>query len=160
MPCFCHIHLPVCLWIMDPYSRAPKKNTNHGNEVRPQDTRHLIQRPCYQRGSPCQDPAGNWTTWRPPYYRAGGEIKVSCSLGLLNHQRFFLFLFFLKHSGSVVLQIMCCHHSIETQEINICVCMRIHSFKQNTSKSSSHLYRQLSLNTFRSLSHYMVFISY
>ena len=22
------------------------------------------QRPCYQRGSPCQDPAGNWTTWR------------------------------------------------------------------------------------------------
>ena len=26
---------------------------------------HLIQRPCYQRGSPCQDPAGNWTTRRP-----------------------------------------------------------------------------------------------
>ena len=22
-------------------------------------------RPCYQRGSPCQDPAGNWTTRRP-----------------------------------------------------------------------------------------------
>ena len=32
------------------------------NEVLPQDTTHLIQRPCYQRGSPCQDPAGNWTT--------------------------------------------------------------------------------------------------
>ena len=48
--------------IMDPYSRAPKKNTSHGNEVLPQDTTHLIQRPCYQRGSPCQDPAGNWTT--------------------------------------------------------------------------------------------------
>ena len=31
-----------------------------------QDTTHLIQRPCYQRGSPCQDPADNWTTWRPP----------------------------------------------------------------------------------------------
>ena len=30
----------------------------------PQDTAHLIQRPCYQRGSPCQDPAGNRTTWR------------------------------------------------------------------------------------------------
>ena len=30
------------------------------------DTKHLIQRPCYQRGSPCQDPAGNWTTQRPP----------------------------------------------------------------------------------------------
>ena len=50
----CHIHLPVCLWIMDPHSRAPKKNTSHGNEVLPQDTRHLIQRPCYQRGSPCK----------------------------------------------------------------------------------------------------------
>ena len=25
-----------------------------------------IQRPCYQRGSPCQDPTGNWTTRRPP----------------------------------------------------------------------------------------------
>ena len=51
---------------MDPHSRAPKKNTNHGNEVLPQDTTHLILRPCYQRGSPCQDPAGNWTTRKPP----------------------------------------------------------------------------------------------
>ena len=25
----------------------------------------LIQRPCCQRGSPCQDPAGNWTARRP-----------------------------------------------------------------------------------------------
>ena len=32
----------------------------------PQDTTHLIQRLCYQRGSPCQDPAGNWTTRRSP----------------------------------------------------------------------------------------------
>ena len=23
--CKCHIHLPVCFWIMDPHSRAPKK---------------------------------------------------------------------------------------------------------------------------------------
>ena len=30
------------------------------------DTTHLIQRPRYQRGSPCQDPAGNRTTPRPP----------------------------------------------------------------------------------------------
>ena len=51
---------------MDPHSRASKKNTSHGNEVLPQDTTHLIQRPCYQRGSLCQDPAGNWTTWRSP----------------------------------------------------------------------------------------------
>ena len=26
---------------------------------------HVIQMPCYQRGSPCQDPAGNWTTRKP-----------------------------------------------------------------------------------------------
>ena len=51
---------------MDPHSRAPKKNTSRGNEVLTQDTTHLIQRPCYQRGSPCQDPAGNWTTQRSP----------------------------------------------------------------------------------------------
>ena len=61
----CDIHLPVCLWIMDPHSRDPKKNTGYGNEVLPQDTTHLIQRPCYQRESPCLDPAGNWTTRRP-----------------------------------------------------------------------------------------------
>ena len=61
----CHIHLPVCLWIMDPLSRAPKMNTSHGNEVLPQDIRHPIQRPCYQRGSPCQDTAGNRITRRP-----------------------------------------------------------------------------------------------
>ena len=54
------------IWFLDPHSRAPKKNTSHGNEVLPQDTTHLIQRPCYQRGRPCQDPAGNWTTRRSP----------------------------------------------------------------------------------------------
>ena len=54
---------------MDPHSRAPKKNTSHGNEVLPQDTTHLIQRPCYQRGSPCKDPAGNLTIQRPSSHR-------------------------------------------------------------------------------------------
>ena len=34
--------------------------------LKPQDTMHLLQRPCYQRGSPCHDPAGNRTTQRPP----------------------------------------------------------------------------------------------
>ena len=52
--------------VLDPHSRAPKKNTSQGNEVLPEDTTHLIQRPCYQRGSPCQDPACNRTTRRPP----------------------------------------------------------------------------------------------
>ena len=50
---------------MDPHSRAPKQNTSNENEVLLQETTHLIQRPCYQRGSLCQDPAGNWTTQRP-----------------------------------------------------------------------------------------------
>ena len=51
---------------MHHHSRAAKKNTSHGNEVLLQDTMHLIQTPCYQQGSPCQDTAGNWTTRRPP----------------------------------------------------------------------------------------------
>ena len=61
---------------MDPHSRAPKKNTSHGNEVLPQDTTHLIQRPCYQRGSPCQDPAGNSTTGRSPDDRKETQTAV------------------------------------------------------------------------------------
>ena len=77
----CHIHLPVCFWIMDPHSRAPKKNTSHGNEVLPQDTTHLIQRPCNQRGSPCQDPAGNRTTRRRPR-KLQWYCHVSHPLGL------------------------------------------------------------------------------
>ena len=46
------------------------------NEVLPQDTTHLIQRPCYQRGSPCQDPAGNRTTRRPPDHRKDTQTEV------------------------------------------------------------------------------------
>ena len=72
----CHSHLPLRLQIMDPHSRAPKKNTSHGNEVLPQDATHHIQRPCYQRGSPCQDPAGNWTTWRSPDDRKETQTAV------------------------------------------------------------------------------------
>ena len=34
---------------MYPHSRAPKKNTSHGNNVLPQDTTHLMQRPCYKK---------------------------------------------------------------------------------------------------------------
>ena len=34
-----------------------------------QDTTHLIQRPCHQRGSACHDSAGNRTTRRPPDHR-------------------------------------------------------------------------------------------
>ena len=61
---------------MDLHSRAPEKNTSHENEVLPQDIMHLIQSPCYQRGSPCQDPAGNWTTRRPPVDRKETQTVV------------------------------------------------------------------------------------
>ena len=50
--------------------------TGHGNGVLPQDTSHLLQRPCYQRGSPCQDPAGNRTTRRPPDHRKETQTAV------------------------------------------------------------------------------------
>ena len=63
-----------------PHSRAPKKNTSHGNEVLPQGTINLIQRPCHQRGSPCQDPAGNRATRRPPdpYKETQTAVVWSC----------------------------------------------------------------------------------
>ena len=61
---------------MDLHSRAPKKNTSHGNEVLPQDTTHLIPRPCYQRESPCQDQAGNRTIRRPPDHRKETQTAV------------------------------------------------------------------------------------
>ena len=61
---------------MDPHSGAAKNNTSHGKEVIPQDTTHLIQRPCYQRGSPCQDPAGNRTKRRSPDQRKETQTTV------------------------------------------------------------------------------------
>ena len=61
---------------MDPHSGAPKKNTSHENEVLQQDTSHLIQRPCYQRGCPCQDSTGNRTTRRPPDHRRETQTAV------------------------------------------------------------------------------------
>ena len=50
---------------MGPHNRAAKESTSHGNDV---PRTHLLQRPCYQRGSLCQDPAGNRTTRRSPDY--------------------------------------------------------------------------------------------
>ena len=61
---------------MDPHRRAPKNNTSHGNKVLLQDTTHLIQRPCYQLGSPCQDPTGNRITRRPPDHRKETQTAV------------------------------------------------------------------------------------
>ena len=69
-------NISMYLIIMDPHSRAPKKNTSHGNEVPSQDTTHLIQRPCYQRGSLCQDPAGNRTVRIPPEHRKETHTAV------------------------------------------------------------------------------------
>ena len=55
---------------------AAKKDMSHGQEVLPKDTTHLTQRPCYQRGSLCQDPAGNLTTRRPLDHRKETQIAV------------------------------------------------------------------------------------
>ena len=65
---------------MDLRSRIAKKNTSHGNEVLPQDSTHLIQESFYQRGSLCQDPAGNRTTRRPPdhYKETQTEVMWTC----------------------------------------------------------------------------------
>ena len=58
------------------FNRAAKKNKSHGDEVLLQGTVHLIQRPCYQRGSTCQDPAGNRTTQRPPDHHKEMQTAV------------------------------------------------------------------------------------
>ena len=65
-----------------------KMSTSHGNEVLTQNTRYLIQRPCYQRGSPCQDPAGSRITRRPPDHRKGTQTAVvwSCLLFIRSGQ--------------------------------------------------------------------------
>ena len=81
----CHIYLPVCLWIMDPRSTAPKRNTSHGNEVLPHDATHLTQRPFNQRGSPRQDPAGDSTTRRPPDHRKETQTAVVMVTSPVHH---------------------------------------------------------------------------
>ena len=58
------------------HSREAKKNTSHGNEVLPPDTTHLIQRPCYQQESLCQDSADNRTTRRLPGHDKETQTEV------------------------------------------------------------------------------------
>ena len=71
----CHLHsVLLCLstydWIM-------LKRRIRAMELRCyRKMMHLIQRPRYQRGCPCQDPAGNWTTRRPPDHRKETQTEV------------------------------------------------------------------------------------
>ena len=61
---------------------------NHGNEVLPQDTMHLIQRPCDHQGSLYQDSAGNQTTRKPPDHIVKRKTAVvwSCLLFIRSGQ--------------------------------------------------------------------------
>ena len=78
----CHTHLSVCLWIMDNSQQSSEE------EYKPwkwgATARYYASntRPCYQRGSLCQDPAGNRTTLRPPDHRKETQTAVvwSCLL--------------------------------------------------------------------------------
>ena len=59
------IFLYACeLWTLT--AELQRRIQTVGNEKLLHDTTHLVQRPYYQRGSPCQDPASNRTTRRPP----------------------------------------------------------------------------------------------
>ena len=70
-------HPSLCMLVNhEPSQQGCKENTSHGKEVLPPDTTHLIQRPCYQQGSPCQYPAGNRTTRRPPDHRKETQTAV------------------------------------------------------------------------------------
>ena len=57
-------------------SQPQRRMEAHGNEVLMQDTTHLVQKTCYQRGSSSQDPAGNLTTRRSPDYCKETQIAV------------------------------------------------------------------------------------
>ena len=63
MRLMCSLVTPIFLYACESRTLTAKKNTSHGNELLPQDTMHLLQRSCYQRGNLCQDPAGNRTSW-------------------------------------------------------------------------------------------------
>ena len=73
-----HIHLPVCFWLMDPPSRAPKKNTSHGNEVLQQDTTNFIQRPCSSVPRSSRQSDHTKTSWSS--YRDANRSCVDMSL--------------------------------------------------------------------------------
>ena len=64
----CHIHLQVCLWIISRTLTAELKRRIQAMEMRCycKISTYLIQGPCYQWGSLCQDQEGNRTTRRPP----------------------------------------------------------------------------------------------
>ena len=59
-----------------PSQQSCKEEYEPWNELLPQDTTHLLQRPCYQSGSLCQDPAGNRTKRRPPDLRKETQTAV------------------------------------------------------------------------------------
>ena len=69
----CLNHASFCLWTVA--RRGLCTSMGLGNAAFaaavaiPQDTTHLIQSPCNQRGSLCQDPAGSWTTRKSPDHR-------------------------------------------------------------------------------------------
>ena len=65
------LHPSSCMLNHKPSQQSckKKKKKSHGNEVISQDTTYLIWRPCFQWRRPCQDPAGNRTTWRPLDHR-------------------------------------------------------------------------------------------
>ena len=66
----------IFLYACESWNLTAELNTSHGNKVLPQDTTQLIQSPFYQRGSPCQDPAGNRTTRRPSEHRKETQTAV------------------------------------------------------------------------------------
>ena len=63
---------------MDPHSRAPKKNTSHGNEVLPQDTTHLMQRPWIAQATAALTRLK--PVWNDRSISLSSKIQLMCSL--------------------------------------------------------------------------------
>ena len=60
-------------WLFQPVSRTEWRREEKSGA---QTCRKQVQRPCYQRDSTCQDPAGNWIRRRPPDYRKETQTAV------------------------------------------------------------------------------------
>ena len=61
---------------MDPHSRAPKKNTSHGNEVLPKKRKKNYTYHIKTTRKSAKIPAGNRTTRRPPGHRKETQTAV------------------------------------------------------------------------------------
>lgn len=71
-----HTNFPICLWNLDPYSRATEENTEHGDETLQKTHGHLIHPTCHKWESLAKDQPSHWPTWWPALLCHKAETEV------------------------------------------------------------------------------------